>query len=120
MESENTLSAEQVLAQRTGDCTENSLLFVAMARAVGIPARQAVGLLYHRRPRPSFSWHAWAEIHDGRQWISVDPSWDEVYVDAAHVKLGDSLAETGDRSWVILVGSTNLKVLDSRSSSRKK
>ena len=46
-----------------------------------------------RRPRHrgTFNWHAWAEIHDGRQWLSMDPTWNEVQVDATHLVLSASL-----------------------------
>src|SRR5207302_1122282 len=37
--------AVQVLARRRGDCNEHTLLYVALARAVGLPARPAAGLV---------------------------------------------------------------------------
>ncbi|MBI4501610.1 MAG: transglutaminase domain-containing protein, partial [Gemmatimonadetes bacterium] len=39
-------SAVQVLETRRGDCNEHTVLFVALARALGIPARTAAGLVY--------------------------------------------------------------------------
>ena len=36
----------QVLASGRGDCNEHTVLFVAMARALGLPARTAVGLVF--------------------------------------------------------------------------
>src|SRR5262249_13368650 len=41
-------SAREVLRTRVGDCNEHTTLYVAMARAIGIPARMAVGLAYVR------------------------------------------------------------------------
>ena len=41
--------ATDVLASLTGDCTEHSLLAVALLRAAGIPARRVDGLLYLRQ-----------------------------------------------------------------------
>src|SRR5262249_4346465 len=39
-------SAREVLRTRVGDCNEHTALFVALARAAGLPARIAVGLVY--------------------------------------------------------------------------
>ncbi len=39
-------SAREVLRTKVGDCNEHTALYVAMARALGIPARIAVGLVY--------------------------------------------------------------------------
>lgn len=64
-------------------CTEFTDTFVALARAAGIPARQAVGYAYttNARLRPlslvSDVLHVWPEYYDlARQvWIPVDPTW---------------------------------------------
>ena len=42
----NADNALAVLDQLAGDCTEHSLLFVALARSVGLPAREVGGLAY--------------------------------------------------------------------------
>ena len=52
-------NALQVLKTRTGDCNEHTQLFVALARAVGMPARIAAGLAY---VDGKFYYHAWPEI----------------------------------------------------------
>jgi transglutaminase-like putative cysteine protease len=39
-------SAREVLRTKVGDCNEHTALYVAMARAAGLPARIAVGLAY--------------------------------------------------------------------------
>src|SRR5262249_31083119 len=39
-------SAREVLRTKVGDCNEHTALYVAMARAAGIPARIAVGLVF--------------------------------------------------------------------------
>ena len=53
-------SAREVLRTRVGDCNEHTALYVAMARALGIPARIAVGLVY---VRGAFYYHAWPEVY---------------------------------------------------------
>ena len=95
----------QILDNRAGDCSEHALLFVALARAAGIPAREVGGLAYPGDEPPLFGWHAWAEIHDGSQWVSVDPMWNQVYVDATHIKLTEDVS---DLSWFNVVGRLKL------------
>lgn len=103
----NASTARDVLHNRAGDCTEHTLLFVALARAAGIPAREVGGLAY--AGDGGFAWHAWAEFHDGSHWVTVDPTWNELPVDATHIKLNEDPMEL---SWVNLVGQLKLKVLD--------
>lgn len=64
-------------------CMEFTDLFIALARAAGIPARRVVGYAYTNNPklRPlslvSDVLHAWPEYYDGEinTWIPVDPTW---------------------------------------------
>jgi len=105
----NASSALQVLENRAGDCSEHALLFAALARSAGIPARIVGGLVYAGDEFSLFGWHAWAEIHDGSQWVSVDPIMDQVYVDATHVKFSEG---SEDWSWVNVAGRLKLEVLD--------
>ena len=75
-------SAVQVLARRRGDCNEHTVLYVALARAVGLPARAAAGLvLLDGR----FYYHAWAEVYLG-DWVAVDPTSGQLPADAAHLR----------------------------------
>ncbi len=75
-------SAVQVLARRRGDCNEHTVLYVALARAVGLPARAAAGLvLLDGR----FYYHAWAEVYLG-DWVAVDPTSRQLPADAAHLR----------------------------------
>lgn len=75
-------SALHVLHTRRGDCNEHSQLFVALARAAGLPARVSSGLVY---VDGKFYYHAWAEVmlHG---WVAVDPTFDQFPADAAHVR----------------------------------
>jgi len=76
-------SALDVLQQRVGDCNEHAVLFVALARAAGIPARQQAGIIYQEG---KFFYHAWAQVYIGA-WVSVDPILNQVPADAAHIRL---------------------------------
>jgi transglutaminase-like putative cysteine protease len=75
-------NATQVLEGGEGDCNEHTVLYVALARAVGLPARTAVGLV-HIRGR--FYYHAWPEVWLGR-WVAVDPTLGQFPADASHLR----------------------------------
>jgi len=75
-------SALQVLRGRAGDCNEHAQLFVALARAAGIPARIDAGLAYIGG---KFYYHAWPEIFL-RDWVSVDPTFGQFPADASHLR----------------------------------
>ncbi len=79
-------NALEALNTGRGDCTEHSVLFVALARALKIPARVAVGIAYWP-PGDGFGWHAWAEAKIGDRWITIDPTWNQPIADATHIKL---------------------------------
>lgn len=75
-------SALQVLDAKQGDCNEHTVLFVALARAVGLPARTAVGLV---NVRGRFYYHAWPEVwYNG--WVAVDPTLGQYPADASHLR----------------------------------
>jgi hypothetical protein len=76
-------SAVQVLEQKRGDCNEHTVLYVALARALGLPARTAVGLV-HVRGR--FYYHAWPEVWLGQRWVAMDPTLGQAPADASHIR----------------------------------
>lgn len=75
-------SALEVLKSRAGDCNEHTQLYVALARAVGLPARVASGLAYIDG---KFYYHAWPEVYLG-DWVPVDPTFGQFPADAAHLR----------------------------------
>jgi transglutaminase-like putative cysteine protease len=83
--------ASDVLAAGKGDCTEHSVLLIALARALGIPARGLHGLAYARYDdgQPALYWHAWVEVRSAGEWIAMDPTFGEPVADATHVALGE-------------------------------
>jgi hypothetical protein len=86
-------SAKEILENREGDCSEFTVLMVALCRSVGIPARAAVGVMYGQG---IFAYHMWPEVYVGEwvgldaKWLAVDKQSGEYYTDATHIKLGDS------------------------------
>ncbi len=59
-----------------GNCTDFHSLFIAMARASGIPARFKIGFTMPDEASGKIKgYHCWAEFHDGtRMWWPVDAS----------------------------------------------
>ncbi|HJN73565.1 MAG TPA: transglutaminase-like domain-containing protein [Myxococcota bacterium] len=83
-------NALEVLQVGQGDCNEHTALFVALARARGIPARIVAGLVYSERiGAGGFYYHAWPEVYMGQQagWVTVDPTFGQFPADATHIKI---------------------------------
>jgi hypothetical protein len=52
-------NALDTLKAKAGDCNEHAVLFAALVRAAGIPAKVCIGLVY---TRGRFYYHAWNEV----------------------------------------------------------
>ena len=100
-------NAVQVLQTRAGDCNEHAVLFAALARAVGLPARVVAGVVY---VDGAFLYHAWNEVWLGHGWVSVDTAFDQMPADATHVKLIEGGPET-HADLMSLVGSLSIEIL---------
>jgi hypothetical protein len=96
-------NALEVLHTKKGDCNEHTVLFNALARAAGIPAKTVVGIVYLRG---AFYYHAWSEIWLG-EWISLDSVLNQFPADVTHVKF---LEGEIDRQLDILQLIGNLKI----------
>jgi transglutaminase-like putative cysteine protease len=76
-------ASEALTNPKNSICMEFTDLFVGIARAAGIPARQAVGYAYttNSKLRPlllsSDILHSWPEYYDKDKqiWIPIDPTW---------------------------------------------
>ena len=100
-------SALQVLRAKSGDCNEHTQLYVAMARAVGLPARVATGLAYLDG---KFYYHAWPEVFVG-EWIAVDPTLGQFPADASHLRFAlGGLSRQIDL--LRLIGNLEIDVID--------
>lgn len=68
---------EVTIAQRTGKCADISSVFVAVARAAGIPAREVFGLRLGQPGQTDITdgHHCWVEFYlPGTGWVPADPS----------------------------------------------
>ena len=113
-------TAAEILKNREGDCSEHTVIMVALCRAVGIPARAAVGIMY---ADGFFAYHMWPEVYTGRwinldaKWLAVDENTGEYYTDATHIKFGrSSLDENIFKEMVTaiadIIGKLELEILD--------
>ena len=85
----NYETALDVLVHLEGDCTEHALLFVALCRAAGLPAREVSGLVYTGPAGRAFGMHRWAQVYVGA-WVDVDPTLNQFPADATHIALDTS------------------------------
>jgi hypothetical protein len=89
-------TATDVAKSRQGDCTEYSVLTAALARAAGIPARVAVGLVYtHSAGNPGFAFHMWNELYVDGRWIPYDATLGLGGLGGGHLKLSDTHLSDG-------------------------
>jgi transglutaminase-like putative cysteine protease len=106
-------SAREVLRTKVGDCNEHTALYVALARAAGIPTRINVGLAL---VRGAFYYHAWPEVYvaegDTRgYWLPVDPTFNQFPADATHLRLLRGGLER-QAAVLPLIGRLKITVLD--------
>ena len=113
-------TAKEVLKNREGDCSEHTVLTVALCRASGIPARAAVGVMYGSG---IFAYHMWPEVYVGRwvgldaKWLGIDKKSGEYYTDATHLKFGRSALDENifkDMAQAIseIIGRLKLEIMD--------
>jgi hypothetical protein len=109
-------TAAEVAQSRRGDCTEHAVLLAALARASGIPARVAIGLVYVEHAA-AFGYHMWTEVYLDGQWVGLDATLGLGGIGAAHLKLADSSLEGATAYSAFLpvaqvVGQLKIKVID--------
>jgi hypothetical protein len=100
-------NALQVLQSKRGDCNEHTVLFNALARAAGIPARTVVGMVYLRG---AFYYHAWSEVWLGK-WVSLDSVLDQFPADVTHVKFLEGEIDR-QLDMLQLLGNLRIEVLE--------
>lgn len=77
--------AAEALARGRGHCWDFSDIYITLARAAGLPARQVGGWV------ADMSGHVWAEVYiDGLGWIAVDPTTTWTGVSVRYVPLWQS------------------------------
>jgi len=107
-------TASEVADRLQGDCTEHSVLLAALLRAVGIPSRCVVGLIYSDG---SFYYHLWNEAFVS-EWIPLDASlsrggndWDAVHIKLAEASLNSPMPMLDLASILPTMGNIKIEVL---------
>lgn len=81
--------SDKVAQKLEGNVSEYAFLVAAMARALGIPSRTAIGLVYDDSDgQPAMRYHMWTEVWIRGEWLSLDATL-EKGMGAAHVKISD-------------------------------
>ncbi|HLC96259.1 MAG TPA: transglutaminase domain-containing protein [Candidatus Nanoarchaeia archaeon] len=92
---EVTQKSSWVLQTRQGVCDELTNLFIALNRALGIPAKFVSGVAYTESKLFSENWgaHGWAEVYfPGYGWIPYDVTYGQfAYIDPTHIKLKEGM-----------------------------
>jgi len=93
-------TAAEVAKSLEGDCTEHAVLLAALARARGIPARVAIGLVYvpeasadggaSGNAGAGFLYHMWTEVYVAGGWVGLDGTLGKGGAGPAHLKLATS------------------------------
>ena len=102
-------NALDTLKAKSGDCNEHAVLFAALIRAAGIPAKVCTGLVY---TRGRFYYHAWNEVFLGR-WTTADSLMGQMPADVTHIKFVEGGLDR-QAEMVRVIGRLKLKVLEAR------
>lgn len=105
-------SALAALKMKSGNCQSHARLYTALARAAGIPTRFVTGLV--SQDGKGFLYHSWAESFIESQWLTVDPTFNQVPADPTHLALleGDTPSDIAPLAGII--GRIQLHMLEER------
>ncbi|MCP4110564.1 MAG: transglutaminase domain-containing protein [Desulfobacteraceae bacterium] len=99
--------AVSTLENRMGDCNEHSVLFAALARAAGIPAKIEAGLVYMDG---RFYYHAWNLVYIG-EWVTADSLFGQFPADVTHLRFASGEQEE-QLDLMGVIGNIKLKVVE--------
>ena len=94
------MSASEVLRIKSGDCTEHSALFAALARAAGIPTKMVYGVVMNANGE--FFFHNWNEVFADGKWITVDSTFNMERADSSRITLSYGGPDSRSREQVSL------------------
>lgn len=104
-----TLTTEEILERKGGKCVEYAVLFASLARSAGLPTRVIFGERYEAN---NWIGHLWNEVWLG-EWITVDPSHNQISPDALLLKFVDSDNVMGTQ--IVrrgLIGQLDIEIID--------
>ncbi|GCF84987.1 transglutaminase family protein [Geobacter sp. SVR] len=100
------------LKSRVGNCQTHTRLYTALARAAGIPTRFVSGLV--SLEGKGFLYHSWAESLVGGVWIPVDPTYNQVPVDATHIKFFEGHTQEDLAPILAIIGKIRITVREAK------
>lgn len=75
----------------SGDCTEYAMLAAGMCRALGVPSRTAIGLVYAPdRGKAFLAYHMWFEVFADGHWVALDATLGRGSIGPGHIKITDA------------------------------
>jgi len=83
-------NVDELLDRGHAECKGYTVLFTALCRAAGVPARTVWGVLFMPRDGAGFSSHNWVEVYiPGAGWVPLDPQQPETFglLPATHVRV---------------------------------
>ena len=84
-------SVQETTKSKQADCVEHALLFASVCRAMGVPTRIALGMIFNRnKEEPEMKFHAWIEFHDGERWVPSDSSDQQFPISIDRIKVLES------------------------------
>ena len=112
-------SASQTVRDRKGDCSEHGVLLCGLLRAVGIPSRGVIGMVYvpkYGAPNGVFGWHMWSQaLVDGR-WVDLDATLQTPYsvghIAALTTSLSDESIATEMTGMIATIGNLEIEVIE--------
>jgi transglutaminase-like putative cysteine protease len=87
---DNSMDTTSKVAETlSGDCTEFSVLAAGMCRALGVPSRTAIGLVYapDKDGMPFLAYHMWYEVFVDDKWIALDGTLGLGSIGPGHLKI---------------------------------
>ncbi len=82
-------TAAEAAQSRRGDCKAHAVYLAALARALKIPARVVIGLVYMPHSQ-TFGGHMWTEIYVGGRWIPMDATLGKGGIGGGHLQIAHS------------------------------
>jgi len=84
-------TAPEVARNPSGDCTEHTVLAVALLRRLGVPARAVIGWAgLEVGSETALGLHSWVEVKIGEFWIPIDPTFDQAPAGAFRIMTSTS------------------------------
>lgn len=107
--------SSEIIETRQGDCTEHAVLLAAMCRAVGIPSKVAMGLVWLEGSK-AFGYHMWTEVYVEGDWHPIDGTLGQGSIGGGHIKIAEGSLKGVDANSTFLpifnvIGKLKIQVL---------